>query len=161
MLKELNMNTLQLSNIDIIALFNMLFVSPKCLLWHFFSFDLGCNTESYVVFVLSPCSPLIWKVLSLSWFFLTLAFQKSRGQLYWEMSLGLDLFACFLKIVFRLWIWAEEPVSDVLSVHQIRRHFVIICFVVWDTYFDYLVKLVFSRALHCQGTIFLPLAIYN
>ena len=72
------------------------------------------------------------------------------------MSLGLDLFACFLMTAFRLWTWAEEPVSDVLSVHQIRRCFVIICSIVWDIYFDYLVKLVFSRVLHCQGTIFSP-----
>ena len=54
------MNTLQLPNIDIIALFNMLFVYPKCILWFFFfSYDLGCNTELHVVFVLSPYSPLI------------------------------------------------------------------------------------------------------
>ena len=155
------MNTLQLSNIDIIALFNMLFVSPNvfCVIFFFWSgmqYRITCGICLISLFSFNLTHFLAFLGFSWPWHFRRAeASCTEKGPWVW-VCLPVSLLTAF-----RLWVWAEEPVSDVLSVHQLRRHFVIICSIVWGTYFDYLVRLVFSRAAHCQGTIFLPLAVYN
>ena len=83
-------------------------------------------------------------------------------------SFNLKQFLAFLGLSWPWHFWRAEPVvlrnalRDVFSVHQIRRHLKLICSIIGDTYFDHLVKVVFARALHCQGTVlFFPLAVYN